>query len=40
MRSLLFLAVPAGLLLTTFLASAIPARRAAPINPLRSLRED
>jgi macrolide transport system ATP-binding/permease protein len=35
-----FVAVPAGLLFTTFLASAIPARRAAGIDPLRALRQD
>jgi ABC-type antimicrobial peptide transport system permease subunit len=37
---LLFILIPAGLLLTTLFASAIPARRAARIDPLRALRED
>jgi len=37
---LLFIAIPAGLLLTTLLASAIPALRATRIDPLKALRAD
>jgi hypothetical protein len=37
---LLFGAVPLVLLVTTLLAAAIPARRAASIDPQRALRQD
>jgi predicted permease len=37
---LVFILIPAALFLTTLLASAIPARRAARIDPLRALRQD
>ncbi len=37
---LLFTSIPAGMLLTALLASAIPARRAAQIDPLTALRAD
>jgi predicted permease len=37
---LLFVLVPVGLLLTTVLAAAIPARKAARIDPMRALRQD
>jgi predicted permease len=37
---LLFTGVPLGLLLTTLLAAAIPARRAARVDPMRALRQD
>jgi predicted permease len=36
----LFVLVPVGLLLTTVLAAAIPARKAARIDPMRALRQD
>jgi predicted permease len=36
----LFALVPIGLLLTTLLAAAIPARRAARIDPMRALRQE
>jgi putative ABC transport system permease protein len=36
----LFNSVTAGVLLVTLLAAAIPARRAARIDPIRALRED
>ena len=37
---LLFSLVPLGLLVTTLLAAAIPARRAARIDPIQALRQD
>jgi predicted permease len=37
---LLFSAVPVGLLLITLLAAAIPARRAARVDPMTALRQD
>ena len=37
---LLFTGVPMGLLLTTLLAAAIPARRAARVDPMRALRQE
>ena len=37
---LLVTLVPLGLLLTTLLAAAIPARRAAGVDPMVALRQD
>jgi ABC-type antimicrobial peptide transport system permease subunit len=36
----LFALVPIGLLLTTLLAAAIPAHRAARVDPMRALRQE
>jgi len=38
--AVLFGLVPAGLLLTTVLAAAVPARRAARVDPMVALRQD
>jgi ABC-type lipoprotein release transport system permease subunit len=37
---MLFAAVPVALLVTTLIAAALPARRAASIDPQRALRQD